>query len=97
MFGTLISTACAVRDWAIEPVEGAVRRLRRLWRAHLDCVASNPGYAAATAAVLAGALGLMAARDVLAAVLAAAFGVCLRGTREAGGAARTGGPELDLY
>ena len=80
MFGTLTSTACAVRDWAIEAVEGAVRRLRRLWRAHLDCVASNPGYAAATAAVL-----------------AAALGVCLRGTREAGGAARPGGPEFDLY
>ena len=56
------------------------------WRVHLERVASSPGYAAATAAVLAGGLGLMKPRDVIAAVLAGLLGVYVRGTRDAGGA-----------
>jgi hypothetical protein len=61
----------AVTDWLSS-------RLRRARNAHLDAVANNAAYAAATAAVLGGVLGLIPARDVLAAILAAVPGVYAR-------------------
>ena len=64
----------------------AMERLRSLWRRHLASVAGNAGYAAATAAVLAGALGLLPGKEVVAAILAALLGIYLRDTRSPGGA-----------
>lgn len=60
------------------------RRLRTLWSEHLDRVTHNAAYAAATAAVLSGVLGLIPLRDVLGTVLAAALGVWLKGGRHFG-------------
>jgi hypothetical protein len=69
----LSRAAGAVTDWLGQ-------RLRRAGTgtAHLDMVESNVGYAAAIAAVLGGLLGLVPARDVLAAILAAVLGAFLR-------------------
>lgn len=60
------------------------RRLRSLWSEHLDKVTHNAAYAAATATVLSGVLGLIPLRDVLGTVLAAALGVWLQGGRHFG-------------
>jgi len=76
-------------------IDAAACRLRDLWQTHLNRVGGNAGYAAATAAVLAGGLGLLPARDVIAAVLAAAFGVYLRDSRTAGGAVPRSAFDLD--
>ncbi len=46
--------------------------------AHVERVAANPAYAAAAAAILVGMLGLLPAREVIAAVLAAAISALLR-------------------
>jgi hypothetical protein len=51
---------------------------RKAWPAHLERVASNPAYAAAAAAILAGMLGLLPAREVTAAVLTVTVGALLR-------------------
>ena len=50
----------------------------KAWPAHVEWVASNPAYAAAAAAILAGMLGLLPAREVIAAVLTVAISVLLR-------------------
>jgi hypothetical protein len=50
----------------------------KAWPAHVEWVASNPAYAAAAAAILAGMLGLLPAREALAAVLAASISALLR-------------------
>ena len=50
----------------------------KAWPAHLQRVASNPAYAAAATAILAGMLGLLPARKVIAAVLAAVISARLR-------------------
>jgi hypothetical protein len=51
---------------------------RRAWPSHLDRVATDPAYAAAAAAILAGLLGLVPPREVIVAVLAAAISLILR-------------------
>ncbi len=60
-------------------VRGAAERIevrvRRVWAAHRARVARDATYAAVTATVLAGALGLVPITDVLSAVLAAVLGV----------------------
>lgn len=90
MFCTLLrldkKAVNTIRQKALAAPRWLELRVRRPSTAHRDTVASNVSYAAATAAVLGGLLGLVSARDVLAAVLAAAFGVYLRGTRDTGGA-----------
>ena len=55
-----------------------VGRWRGAWPAHVDRVATDPVYAAAAAAILAGMLGVLPPREVLVAVLAAAISVLLR-------------------
>jgi hypothetical protein len=99
MFCALIGIARTVNRWVVRTAKVIARRVADAWRWHLDRVADNPGYAAATAAVVAGALGLMSKHDVLAAVLAAVAGVFVRGVQEAGGATRPASPgsESDLY
>ncbi len=62
-----------------------VVRWRRVWPAHVERVATDPVYAAAAAAVLAGMLGVLPPREVLVAVLAAAIRVLLRGRPDDGG------------
>ena len=89
MFCALIRIARKVNRWVVRTFKAIVRRVADAWRHHLDRVASDPGYAAATAAVVAGAFGLMSKRDVRAAVLAGVLGVSVRGTQEAGGAMRS--------
>lgn len=90
MFRTFVTrakrAAAATSHTAVAAVDWLGRRLRPVWAAHRDKVATNAAYASATAAVLAGLLGLLSPRDVIAAVLAAALGVYLRGSRDAGGA-----------
>ena len=49
-----------------------------VWPCHLHWVATNPAYAAAAGAVLAGAFGLLPAREVAAAVLTVIVGALLR-------------------
>jgi hypothetical protein len=95
----LIRIARKVNRCVVRTAKAIARRVAEAWRRHLDRVASDPGYAAATAAVVAGAFGLMSKRDVLAAVLAGLLGVCVRGTQKAGGAMRSGSfrDETDLY
>ena len=51
----------------------------------MDRVATDPAYAAAAAAILAGMLGLLPPREVLVAVLAAAISVLLRSRPDDGG------------
>jgi hypothetical protein len=99
MFCALIRIARKVNRWVVRTGKAIARRVAEAWRWHLDRVADNPGYAAATAAVVAGTLGLMSKHDVLAAVLAAVAGVFVRGIQEAGGATRPASPrdESDLY
>lgn len=72
-----------LRRAVIAVAERLTRRVRVLWHAHLEKVATNAAYAAATAAVLGGVLGVIPVRDVLAAVMAAAFGVYIKGTQHA--------------
>jgi hypothetical protein len=90
MLSTLIGIARAMERAAARVIQKVgdwvARRLTGVWATHLERVAGNAGYAAATAAVVAGVLGLMSARDVLAAVIAGALGIYLRGAHEAGGA-----------
>ena len=62
-----------------------VGRWRRVWPAHVNRVAQDPSYAAAVGAVLAGMLGLLRVREVLAAVLTAAISVLLRSRPNDGG------------
>ena len=62
-----------------------VGRWRRAWPAHVARVATDPAYAAAAAAILAGMLGLIQPREVLAAVLTAAISVLLRSRPDDGG------------
>jgi hypothetical protein len=50
----------------------------KAWPGHLNRVAKDPAYAAAAAAILAGMLGLLPAREVIAAVLAASISALLR-------------------
>ena len=50
-------------------------RLRRAWKSHGDRVATDAVYAAVTATLLAGLLGLIPVKDVLSAVLTAVFGL----------------------
>ena len=99
MFCALIGIARTVNRWVVRTAKAIARRVAEAWRWHLDRVASDPGYAAATAAVVAGAFGLMSKRDVLAAVLAGVAGVFIRGIQEAGGAMRSASfrDETDLY
>jgi len=99
MFCALIRIARKVNRWVVRTGKAIARRVADAWRWHLGRVADNPGYAAATAAVVAGTLGLMSKHDVLAAVLAAVAGVFVRGVQEAGGAMRPASPgsETDLY
>ena len=49
-----------------------------VWPRHLRRVATDPVYAAAASAVLAGAFGLLPAREVVAAVLTVIVGALLR-------------------
>jgi len=95
MFCALIRIARKVNRWVVCTGKVIARRVADAWRWHLGRVAYNPGYAAATAAVVAGTLGLMSKHDVLAAVA----GVFVRGVQEAGGAMRPASPgsETDLY
>ena len=58
---------------------------RRAWPAHVDRVATDPVYAAAAAAILAGMLGVLPPREVLVAVLAAAISLLLRSRPDDGG------------
>ena len=99
MFCALIRIARTVNRWVVRTAKAIARRVAEAWRWHLDRVAGDPGYAAATAAVVAGAFGLMSKRDVLPAVLAGVAGVFIRGIQEAGGATRSGSfrSETDLY
>ena len=67
----------------VAAVSGLTMRLmgwwrRRAWPSHLDRVATDPAYAAAAAAILAGLLGLVPPREVIVAVLAAAISLILR-------------------
>jgi len=99
MFCALIRIARKVNRWVVRTATAIARRIASVWRWHLHRVADNPGYAAATAAVVAGTLGLMSKHEVLAAVLAAVAGVFVRGVQEVGGAMRPASPgsETDLY
>jgi hypothetical protein len=96
MFCALIRIARKVNRWVVRTATAIARRVAAAWRRHLDQVAGTPGYAAATAAVVAGALG-MSKHDVLAAVLAGLLGVYVRGTQEAGGAMRRATSDYDVY
>ncbi|HEY2299780.1 MAG TPA: hypothetical protein VGH43_18765 [Jatrophihabitans sp.] len=83
-----------------EVITRTVRRVacaaRRLWRGHVDRAATNAAYAAAAAAVIGGLLGFVPARDVIAAILTAVFGIYINGARPAGGLARAVDPwDLD--
>jgi hypothetical protein len=51
------------------------QRLRRAWASHGERVATDATYAAVTATVLAGFLGLVPIKDVLSAVMAGVLGV----------------------
>jgi hypothetical protein len=64
----VIVRAATVLAWRTE------QRVRQAWRAHGVRVASNATYAAVTATVLAGVLGLVPVKDVLSAVLGAVLG-----------------------
>jgi hypothetical protein len=97
MFCVLIRNARNVNGWLVRAAKAIARRVAAAWRHHLAHVAGNPGYAAATAAVVAGALGLMSKHDFLAATLAGLLGVFVRGTAEAGGAMRPASPNYDQY
>ena len=85
---------CAARERIATKVAHAVAHATGWWRgkawpAHLERVASNPAYAAAAAAILAGMLGLLPAREVIAAVLAAVISALLReGARSEGPGSR---------
>ena len=65
---TVTRAATAVAKWIAQC-------LRRAWKSHGDRVATDAVYAAVTATLLAGLLGLIPVTDVLAAVLSAVFGV----------------------
>ena len=73
---------CCVRK-SVARIEVEVARAVRWWRSsvwprHLHRVATDPVYAAAASAVLAGAFGLLPAREVVAAVLTVIIGALLR-------------------
>ena len=53
----------------------AEQHLRQAWAGHHERVVTNTTYAAVTATMLAGALGLVPVKDVLSAVLGAVLGV----------------------
>jgi hypothetical protein len=97
MFSVLIRFARSASRRAVRAAEVLAGRIAVAWRSHLERVNCKPGYAAATAAVLAGALGLITAHEVVAAVLAGLLGVYLRGTQEAGGAMGATASSIDLY
>src|SRR4051812_15086392 len=65
MFRALMHALRKLPTYFAKTANWLARRLRRAWADHLDRVGSNPGYAAAAAAVLAGGLGLMAAHEVV--------------------------------
>jgi hypothetical protein len=65
---TVTRAATAVARWI-------ARCLRQAWKSHGDRVATDAVYAAVTATVLAGLLGLIPVKDVLSAVLTAVFGL----------------------
>jgi hypothetical protein len=67
------------------PAHRIVLRLRSLRSRHLQKVSTDAPYAAASAAVLSGLLGLIPMRDVLGAILAAALGVYLKGSQASSG------------
>jgi len=73
----------------IEAVTGLAMRLagrwRRAWPADAERVATDPVYAAAAAAILAGMLGVLPPREVLVTVLATAINLLLRSRPDAGG------------
>jgi len=72
---------CAPRTaaWVVRAVAHVVGWWRgTAWPDHLNRVATNPAYAAAAGAILAGMLGLLPAREVIAAVLTAMVGALLR-------------------
>lgn len=63
-------------------VRACVWLRREAWPAHVQRVATNPAYAAAMAAILAGLLGLSPAREVIATLLGAALGAYRKGHGE---------------
>ena len=80
--GVSFRVLCCVRK-SVARIEVEVARAVRWWRSsvwprHLHRVATDPVYAAAASAVLAGAFGLLPAREVVAAVLTVIIGALLR-------------------
>lgn len=79
MFCCLVRIYKKVKRLVVGAVRGffrrAEQRARQAWTAHRARVARNATYAAVTATVLAGALGLAPVTDVLSAVLGAFLGV----------------------
>ncbi len=100
MLCRLIRLARRIDEIVADRLRRIARRIagliRRAWRDHLDQVANNAAYAAAAGAVIGGLLGFVPARDVIAAVLAAALGLYVNGARPAGGTVRGVDP-WDLY
>ena len=79
MLSRLLRCARKMAATIVRAVAQAVGWWRgKAWSAHVERVASNPAYAAAAAAILAGLLGLLPAREVIAAVLTVAISVLLR-------------------
>ena len=60
--------------------------IRRAWQDHLDRAANNAAYATAAVAVVGGLLGIVPARDVIAAVFAALLGLYIKGITQTVGA-----------
>lgn len=96
MLCCLVGLLRKVDEATTRTLRRVVRVARRLWRGHVDRAATDAAYAAAAAAVIGGLLGFVPARDVIAAVLAAALGIYINGPRPAGGLARALDPwDLD--
>ncbi len=79
MLRCLIRVAKTITNTITRTVSAFAKRiaqhLRRAWASHGERVATDATYAAVTATVLAGFLGLVPVKDVLSAVLAGVLGV----------------------
>ena len=79
MLSRLLSCARRIATKVAHAVSHATGWWRgKAWPAHLERVATDPAYAAGAAAILAGMLGLLPAREVIAAVLTVAISALLR-------------------
>ena len=89
MLSDLTRCVRAVTTFVRRAAKAVVRvldqRVRTAWVQHRARVSTNTAYATATVAVLGGLLGLIPARDVLAAMAAAALGILVNSGRRSNG------------